>query len=369
MPIRKRNDVWYVDFRYQDPVTGQSKRFKRTTGPTTTRKEAEALERKWRLEAETPPPPPAPLKKQAAFSGFAKHFLDVHIQANRKHSYWRSAEQALRVHIVPFFGDRDLREIDAELVARYKAAKVKTHALKTVNNHLGLLSILFKKAVEWGYCEKNPATGAGLLRLPPQEFRFWDREQSQAFLAAVEARDPAWLPFFLCALRTGMRLGELCALTWDDLDFVKGKIHVVRNYTHGRLVSPKNNRGRVIPMSPQLAAVLRAHRHLRGPLVFCREDGSYLTRDVIKHPFDRGTRRAGLSAIRIHDLRHSFASQLVMDGVPLTAVKELLGHATLEMTMRYAHLSPTATTTYVAGLDAGSQKRPWSQNGPTGASE
>jgi site-specific recombinase XerD len=79
-------------------------------------------------------------------------------------------------------------------------------------------------------------------------------------------------------------------------------------------------------MSPQLAAVLRAHRHLRGPLVFSREDGRYLTRDVIKHPFDRATRKAGLLTIRLHDLRHSFASQLVMDGVPLTAAKELLGH-------------------------------------------
>lgn len=197
---------------------------------------------------------------------------------------------------------------------------------------------------------------------------FWDREQSAVFLEAVQKTDPRWYPFFLCALRTGMRLGELCALRWDDLDFVKGQIHVVWSFTHGKVDSPKNGRGRVVPMSPQLAAALKAHRHLRGPLVFCREDGSHLTRDNVKHPFDRATRRAGVRAIRIHDMRHSFASQLVMEGVPLTAVKEYLGHRELEMTMRYAHLSPDARQGYVKCLDealkTGHGSGSWSQNGP-----
>ena len=370
MAVRKRNGVWYVDFRYEDPTTGQPKRLKRSTGQGTTKKEAQELEWKWRRELEEPPKPP---QKRAVFSGFAKHFLDTHIKANRKNSYFRTTEQTLRVHLVPFFGDIDLRFIDAEDIARYKALKVKTLAPKTVNNHLGVLSILFRKAVEWGYCERNPATGAGLLRLPPQEFQFWDKEQSAAFLDAVLQTDPKWHPFFLCALRTGMRLGELCALRWDDLDFVKGQIHVVWNFTHGKLGSPKNGKGRVLPMSPQLADALKAHRHLRGPLVFCREDGDYLTRDMAKHPFNRATRKAGVRTIRIHDARHSFASQLVMDGVPLTAVKEYLGHSDLAMTMRYAHLSPAARQEYVSRLDESPKRtdanQAWSQNGPNRDSE
>ena len=192
-----------------------------------------------------------------------------------------------------------------------------------------------------------------MLRLPPQEFKFWDRQQSDAFLDALLQVVPSYHPFFLCALRTGMRLGELFALRWDDLDFVKRQLRVVWNWTHGKLDSPKSGRGRSIPMSPELVDALRDHRHLRGRLVFCREDGSYLTRDMVKHPFDRATRKAGLPAIRLHDARHSFASQLVMAGVPLTAVKEYLGHADLSMTMRYAHLSPSAHHDYVARLDGG----------------
>ncbi|MFA4844936.1 MAG: tyrosine-type recombinase/integrase [Patescibacteria group bacterium] len=275
----------------------------------------------------------------------------MYVRTNRKHSYARSTEQELRVHLVPFFRDADLRAITPELVARYKAVKAKELAPKTVNNHIGVLSMLFRKAVEWGYCERNPVTGTGLLSLPPQEFRFWDREQSDAFLAAVEVTDPGWYAFFLCALRTGMRLGELCALRQEDLDFVKRQVHVVWNYTHGKLGTPKSGHGRLLPMSPRLSEVLRSRRHLRGSLVFCKPDGGFLTRDMVKHPFDRATRKAGLPSIRIHDLRHSFASQLVMAGVPLTAVKEYLGHADLKMTMRYAHLSPAAREQYVGVLD------------------
>jgi len=295
MAIRKRNGVYFVDFRYNDPANGESRRFRRMTGHGTTKKEAEKLEMEWRREVTTPP---APVVKLAAFSGFAKKWLETYLKTNRKHSYYRSTEQIVRVHLVPFFGDRDLREIEPEQVESYKAAKVVKLSAKTVNNHIGVLSILFKKAVDWGYADRNPVTGVGLLRLPPQEFKFWDRQQSDAFLVAVRETEPGWYGFFLCALRTGMRLGEVLALRWDDVDFVKRQIRVVWNFTHGKLDSPKNGKGRTIPMSPELAESLRGSRHLRGPLVFCQEDGSYLTRDIVKHPFNRATKKAGLSAIQ-----------------------------------------------------------------------
>ncbi len=254
------------------------------TGHGTSKREAERLELQWRREVTTPP---APVVKMAAFSGFAKKWLDTYIKTDRKHSYYRSTEQILRVHLVPYFGDQDLRTVEPEQVEAYKAAKVAGLAPKTVNNHIGVLSILFKKAVDWGYCDRNPVTGVGMLRLPPQEFRFWDRQQSDAFLDALLQVDPSYHPFFLCALRTGMRLGELFALRWDDLDFVKCQLRVVWNWTHGKLDSPKSGRGRSIPMNPELVDALRDHLHLRGRLVFCREDGSYLSRDMVKHPFDR----------------------------------------------------------------------------------
>lgn len=361
MTVRKIKGVYNVDFRYEDPLTGEQKRFRRSTGKGTTKREAERLERAWRTEVEKLP---EASKLQAAFSGFAKTWLDLYVAVQCKPSTYRSREQVLRVNLVPFFGDANLRTITPMMVQRYKALKIQTHAAKTVNNHLGILSRLFRSAVDWNYCDRNPVTGVGLLPLPPQEFRFWDRDQSDVFLEKLRQRDPKHYPVFRCALRTGLRQGELLALRWGDLDFVKRRLFVRRNFTHGKTVTPKTGKSRMVPMSPGLASVLWDHRHLRGDLVFCREDGSHLSGDVLKRPMWRAQRAAGLPYISFHDLRHSFASQLVMKGVPLKAVQEFLGHSTMEMTMRYAHLSPAATQAYVEVLDEGS-----SATGPVGRSQ
>ena len=98
-------------------------------------------------------------------------------------------------------------------------------------------------------------------------------------------------------------------------------------------------------------AALKGHRHLRGKLVFCAADGRMLTKNECKHPLWRACRRAGLRQVGWHMLRHTFASHLVMRGAPLKAVQELLGHASIEMTMRYAHLSPDARKDAVGLLD------------------
>lgn len=170
----------------------------------------------------------------------------------------------------------------------------------------------------------------------------------------MKAREPQWFALFFTALRTGMRQGEIFGLTWDDLDIVKQRVFVRRNFTHGQVVTPKNGRHRRIPMSPELAEVLRASRHLGGELVFPREDGTHLSGHCVRRPMDRVIRATGLPRIAFHDLRHSFASQLVMAGVPIRAVQEFLGHQTLQMTMRYSHLSPQATQSYIASLDSAS---------------
>ena len=353
MAIRRRNGVYFADIRITHPVTGERLTRRRSCGKGTSKKEARELEARWRRVLEAPREPTTPTLKTDTFRRFAWRWFEIHIETNSKPSYARSTEQILRVHLVPHFGDAELRTVSSEAVALFKARQAKKLAPKTVNNHLGALSRLFRSAVEWGYAERNPVKGVGLLKLPPQEFRFWDAEQSEAFLAKVLGVDPEWHAFFLCALRTGLRLGELFALRWGDVDLVKRALHVRRSWSHGHLTTPKSGRGRSLPVSPELASALHALRHLRGELVFCQADGSFLTRARVKHPFWRCTRRAGLPEIRLHDLRHSFASQLVMAGVPLVAVQQYLGHSDLAMTMRYAHLSPAARQDYVARLDGG----------------
>ena len=290
MAEKRKSGIYRANFTYQDPRTGTRKRCRQSLG-TRDAHEARRREARLRVDLETPPTPEAPTKKHhksAAFSGFARHWLDLHVRPNCKHATVRAYEQNLRVHIVPFFRDLDLRDISVEHIEAYKADKIRVLAPKSVNNHLGVLSKLFNSARVWGYTEHNPVQGVRPLKLPPQEFQYWEPDQSEAFLAKVRQLRPQWYPFFLCALRTGMRLGELFALRWKDVDFDRGVIRITWNYTHGQLGTPKSGHGRVIPMSSALAAALQAHRHLRGKLVFSKEDGSYLHRSRVKHPFWTG---------------------------------------------------------------------------------
>ena len=114
-------------------------------------------------------------------------------------------------------------------------------------------------------------------------------------------------------------------------------------------------------MSNDLKEALRQHRHLKA-LVFCTEDGNYLTRDMVKRPFARLTEAAGLLQIRFHDLRHSFASQLTMMNTPQLAVQHYLGHSDPKMTARYSHLSSEADHAYVNQLN----EKVWARFGHAG---
>jgi len=281
--------------------------------------------------------------------------MRLHVRGRCSPSTQRSYEQILRVHLVPFFGDRDLRSLTAEDGAAYRSARLETLSAKTVVNHLGVLSSMLEKAVVWGYAEHNIARGIERPRVPPPRVRFWIRAQSSRFLVACEAVAPDWLAFFLTALRTGLRLGELIGLRVRDvlLDGV-GRVDVRRSVHRGIEGAPKSGRARQVPLTPRLKGVLEARVEgvSANALVFPGARG-FLSRDQVKHAFWRATEAAGLERIRIHDLRHSFASQLVIAGEPLLAVQQLLGHADLRTTMRYAHLAPDGMGDVVAVLDDG----------------
>jgi integrase len=131
------------------------------------------------------------------------------------------------------------------------------------------------------------------------------------------------------ALHTGMRRGELLSLQWEQIR--NGFIY---------LTETKSGKARQIPINDRLAEVFREVRRenqLKSPYVFCAPDGKRFYE--VKHSFTSACKRAGIEDFRFHDLRHTFASRLVMKGASLKAVQELLGHADMKMTMRYAHLS------------------------------
>jgi integrase len=351
MFIRKLNGVWYLDFYYFDPSTLQRRRCRRSTGLGATRSNRQSalamaaqvrsvlLQPTKAAQPEGQGKPPGEPRKRAPFSGFAKLFYDNHAVPTLRPSTIRAYEQIIRVHLHPCFGDTDLRDICVETVERFRARQLKGRSAKTVNNQLSLLSTIFAKAVQWGYCETNPVRGS-MLKVPETEMMFWESRDQEAFLREVCEGYPGWAPFFVTALFTGMRLGELLALSWRDVSFDRDQILVRRSFSHGALTGTKSGKGRALPMHPRVKAALLAHRHLKGRLIFCDGKGGYLRRDMVKGPMERSIRRAGVPRIRIHDLRHTFASQAVIQGVPLPQVQQWLGHADIRTTMRYAHLAP-----------------------------
>ncbi len=187
-----------------------------------------------------------------------------------------------------------------------------------------------------------------LVSLPTPKFLTF--VEADALIAAATPMDP-WKAMVIVAVRTGLRHGELTALRWQDVDLKGGKLSVVENYVEGHTGTPKSGHGREVPLSNDALKALRSIRHNRGPLVFCTKQGKHLEHWVTDNQLRLFCRAAGMLPIGWHRCRHTFASHLAMRGVSIKTIQELLGHANLKMTMRYAHLMPEVRRDAVLLLD------------------
>src|SRR5262249_17204665 len=291
------------------------------------------------------------IKEVPTFGNFSVKFL-THAKTNNKYSTLKAKQDILRKHLVPMFGNKRLDKIDSYQVEKYKAAKLdKGLSPKTINNHLTVFRKMMALAVDWHETDKLPKVS--WMKVPKPDFDFLSFEEADRLVAAAE---PDWRTMVIVALHTGLRLGELTALQWDCVDLVAGRLVVKRNLYRGRLGVPKNGRSRELPLSRSALRALKDHRHLRGRWVFCTPKGEPLNAyNRCENAIARQCRRAGLRPLGWDTLRHTFASHLVMRGAPLKAVQELMGHATIEMTMRYSHLTPQMSIETVRLLDARGQ--------------
>ena len=276
---------------------------------------------------------------EAPFSGFAMEFFENHVKPTTSFSTARSYEQILRVHFFPFFGHMNLHQIQRFDVARYRAQKRAKLSAKTVNNHISLLSTMFKKAIDWGYAHHNPAE-LPRLKIEEKEMNWLEEWEVEQLLNAVREVYPQWEPFFVTALFTGMRLGELCALKWKSVYFDRCAIQVCASFSNGHLKGTKSRKIRIVPLHHRVKEVLWPRKGQHDQLVFPNKKGNHLTQSMVANYLSRSLKYVGLRRIRIHDLRHTFASQSVMKGIPLPQVQQWLGHADIRTTMRYAHLAP-----------------------------
>jgi integrase len=245
-----------------------------------TRKAAEDAERAHleRVLRGEPVRPPE-WKEVRKYGDWADQFLKL-AAAKNKPSEVASKEMVLRVHLKPALGEMWLDQVGFAVVQDYVAAKLAGGlSKKTINNHLTVLRRSLVVAKKRGLIAMVPEIE--WLRAPKPELDFLDFEEAERL---VKAADGEWTTMMLVALRTGLRLGELLALRWDDVDLVKGQVHVRRSVTRGVITEPKSNRARMVPLSEEARRALKAHRHLRGELVFCTDAGRMFRKNETKHP-------------------------------------------------------------------------------------
>jgi integrase len=304
-----------------------------------------------------------------SFETFATAWLKER-EGSLKASAVRFYRVNLKLYVHPVIGNRpigsiqraDCRKVLAE--SRAKGLKV-----TTVQGIQRTLSAVLSQAVEDGILPANPAFRMGKhVRVgdePRREIHPLTREEAHTFLETVAAHWPESYAFFLCALRTGLRLGELLGLQWGDLDIAGRFLEVRRNVVSGKVTTPKNAKRRRVDMSKHLAetfdrhlvaakaAKLKAGRKELTPWVFPNRDGGPLDADNIRRRvFQLALTKAKLRHVRIHDLRHTFASLLIQQGESLAYVRDQLGHSSIQVTVDvYGHLVPGSNRAAVDRLD------------------
>ncbi|MDA1191174.1 MAG: tyrosine-type recombinase/integrase [Candidatus Poribacteria bacterium] len=261
-----------------------------------------------------------------------EHYLDWS-QRNKASGTFEMERYVINARLIPFFGKTNLTDIDLRAVERYKAHRQKDGVTsRTINRETTLLSVAFKLAVQLGYARANPVKDAPKLRESRRPPRFLTQNEVERLLAA--ARETYLFPLVVTAVYTGMRKSELFNLRWEDVDFERNTVTIQPKPDW----HPKNYEYRVLEMARPLREVLLAHRRIAENEYVFTYGGRRLTSNV-QRTWNRIVRDANLSEVTLHTLRHTFASHLAMQGVPLMHIQQLMGHNDYDTTLVYAHLS------------------------------
>lgn len=264
-------------------------------------------------------------EQRIKFEDFANEFYENHCKVNHRTPH-KAAGSSLKV-LRRFFSGVYLHEINPQMIEKFKRERCMEVSPSTVNRALVTLKSLFNRAADWGKFDgENPVRKVKLFPENNTRTQFLEKEEIGSLINACDDR---LRPIVIVAINTGMRKSEILNLKWHDIDFERGIIYLLRT---------KNNERRDIPMNEAVkSAIVSVKKHPSSPYIFCTKKGNPFT--DIRKSYGKAIERAGIKYIVFHSLRHTFASQLVMAGVDLNSVRELLGHKSLRMTLRYSHLS------------------------------
>lgn len=339
----KATGMWRVVFRY---VNWKGERKQTQKRGFLTKRDAQKWEREQML------------KNSSSLDMTFGSFFEIYEADKRqrlKENTWESKSYVMRTKILPYFENRKIAEIEPKDIIAWqnellayrdeKGVSYSTTYLKTIH---GQLSTIFNHAVRYYHLPCNPAQKAGTMGTEEhKEMSFWTKEEYLKF--AEEMMDKpvsyyAFEMFYWC----GIREGELLALTPADFDFERQTLTINKSY--------QRLKGRDVITSPKTP---KSNRTIKMPKFLCEEMEEYLnslygiqtnerifqiSKSYLHHEMDRGAKAAGVKRIRIHDLRHSAISLLIEMGFSALAIAERVGHESIDITYRYAHLFPTKQT-------------------------
>lgn len=328
MAIYKRGRIWWIDFYDQN-----RNRIQESTR-SSNKRDAEnllALRRSEVLRNVYRPP------TKIALEDFGKRYME-HAKANKRS--WLRDQQMLQ-HLQNFFGQaRQLTEIRPSDIEDYKLHRRTQVSGSTVNRELALLKRMFNLAQAWDlFQELNPLKKVKFFREFNTGLRVVSPEEEEKILrhAAPYVQD-----LVRFALNTGLRIGEIFSLRWENVDLKRKMITIF---------APKTGKLREVPLTDDAFKVLLAWwMGKRSEFVFYNPDTGKPFVDL-KAGLSLACRKAGVSGVSWHTLRHTFASRLVNRGVDIVTVKELLGHSAITVTMRYAHTNLAAKRAAVEALN------------------
>jgi len=301
---------------------------------------------------------------------YMARWLEASAQPSVKTKTFEGYESIVRVRILPRIGRLTLSKVTAlDLQALYADLQQSGLSSRSVHHTHRVLHRAFGQAVRWDLIPRNPCDGVTPPKPKRSEMRIWSREQVGAFLDATRAH-PAHALYVL-AVTTGMRQGELLGLRWEDVNLDRDKLAVRRALQRQNdaglvFVEPKTARScRTIMLSRRAVSALRQHRARQNEqrllagsdwqdhgLVFCNATGRPLDPSWQRMGFYAALKDVGLSAIRFHDMRHTAATLLLTQGVHPKVVSEMLGHATITLTLdTYSHLVPVLHEQAAAVMD------------------
>lgn len=283
------------------------------------------------------------------FSILFKNFVEIYLESMEhriKENTLMTKQNIFYHHIVPYLGEMKLDEITPKDIIHWQDQVMKDNNykqtyLKTIHNQL---SALFNYAVRFYGLKNNPARLAGNMgKEEVGEMKFWTKEEYLTFSRAMMNKEESYHAFeilYWC----GIRLGELLALTAEDFDFEKKTLRINKSYQHIKgkdvITTPKTRKSNRVLTLPDFLAEEMQDYISRLPYLKVDDRIFTITKSGLHHEIDRGCRETGVKRIRIHDLRHSHVSMLIEMGFSAVDIANRVGHESVKVTYRYAHMFP-----------------------------